>query len=124
MCLRAVNCVSKLMKSFLFFFSLLLLSPLAKAEELPLSLDALVADITKNNPELRFYEEEIAAAKVGRRVAGMRSDPELSVSAGRKRATDGAGQLAGEGTTWSVSVSQTFEWSGRLALRKSIANRQ
>jgi cobalt-zinc-cadmium efflux system outer membrane protein len=36
---------------------------------------------------------------------------------------DVAGALAGEGTAWSVSVRQTFEWPGRIALRKSIANR-
>ena len=29
------------------------------------------------------------------------------------------GTLAGEGTAWSVSLSQTFEWPGRLALRKA-----
>jgi cobalt-zinc-cadmium efflux system outer membrane protein len=30
--------------------------------------------------------------------------------------------LADEGTAWSVSVSQTFDWPGRLALRRSLAN--
>jgi cobalt-zinc-cadmium efflux system outer membrane protein len=42
---------------------------------------------------------------------------------GQKRTRDLAGQLAGEGVAWSVGVSQTFEWPGRLGLRKSIANR-
>jgi cobalt-zinc-cadmium efflux system outer membrane protein len=32
--------------------------------------------------------------------------------------------LAGEGLAWSVSVKQTFEWPGRIALRKAIANKQ
>jgi hypothetical protein len=35
-----------------------------------------------------------------------------------------AGVLAGEGTAWGVSVTQTFEWPGRIALRKALANQQ
>lgn len=97
-----------------------------RAAEPPVSvtLDALVTDIVTHNPELKFYEAEIDAARAGRRLAGVLPDPELSVEAGRKRVRDASGMLAGEGTAWSVSVTQTFEWPGRLALRKSIANRQ
>jgi cobalt-zinc-cadmium efflux system outer membrane protein len=90
----------------------------------PVTLDALVAEISRSNPELKFYEAEIDAAKAGRRSAGALADPEVAVSAGRKRVRDASGVLAGEGTAWSVSVTQTFEWPGRLGLRKSIANRQ
>ena len=39
-----------------------------------------------------------------------------------KRAT-GGGPTA-EGVAWSVSVRQTFEWPGRIPLRKAIANQQ
>lgn len=88
------------------------------------SLEALVANVVANNPELKFYEAEIDAAKAGRRSAGMLADPELSLEAGRKRVRDLAGVIAGEGNAWSVSVTQTFEWPGRLGLRKAIANRQ
>lgn len=88
------------------------------------SFDGIVAAIVANNPELKFYEAEIDAAKAGRRSAGVLASPELSVEAGRKRVRDLSGALAGEGTAWSVSVTQTFEWPGRLALRKAIANRQ
>jgi cobalt-zinc-cadmium efflux system outer membrane protein len=98
----------------------------ARAEEppAPIAFHALVAEIVSNNPELKFYEAEIDAAKAGRRSAGLLADPELSVEAGRKRVREPSGILAGEGTAWSVSLTQTFEWPGRLALRKSIANRQ
>ena len=34
------------------------------------------------------------------------------------------GGLAGEGVAWSVWVRQTFEWPGRIPLRKAIANQQ
>ena len=87
-------------------------------------LDALVAEMVSRNPEVAFYEAEIEAAKAGRRAVARGNDPELSVQGGRKRVRDVAGVLAGEGNAWSVSVTQTFEWPGRLALRKSIANRQ
>lgn len=100
------------------------LAPL-RAEDSPASsLEAIVAGIVAENPELKFYEAEIDAAKAGRRSAGALADPELSLEAGRKRVREPGGILAGEGTAWSVSVTQTFEWPGRLALRKSIANRQ
>lgn len=88
-----------------------------------LSVDALVADVTARHPEIAFYEAELAAAKASRRSAGALADPELSFDVGHKRVRDPLGALAGEGVAWSVSVAQSFEWPGRLALRKSIANR-
>lgn len=87
------------------------------------SIEALTGEVLAANPELNFYRAEIAAAQAGVRAAGSANNPELSVQAGRKRTHDSAGVLAGEGTAWSVSLSQTFEWPGRLALRKAIANR-
>jgi cobalt-zinc-cadmium efflux system outer membrane protein len=88
----------------------------------PAVLSTLVREITAKNPELAFYEAELEAAQAGRRAAGTRETPEVAVTVGRKRVTDATGTLAGEGTAWSVSVSQTFDWPGRLALRKAIAN--
>lgn len=88
----------------------------------PVSVQTIVGEIIAKNPELAFYEAEIDAAKAGRKAAGTRDNPELSLALGRKRVTDAGGTLAGEGTAWSVSVSQTFEWPGRLSLRKAIAN--
>ncbi|MFT3831690.1 MAG: TolC family protein [Opitutaceae bacterium] len=88
----------------------------------PPALHAIIGTILAENPELAFYEAEIAAAKAARLAAGTRADPELSIDIGRKRVTAAGGMLAGEGTAWSVSLAQTFEWPGRLALRKAIAN--
>lgn len=101
---------------FLFFSSSFLAAEV-------LHIDALMADVISRHPELAFYEAELAAAKAGRTAAGSRNDPELSLELGHKRVHDATGVLAGEGTAWSVSVAQTFEWPGRLALRKAIANR-
>lgn len=84
------------------------------------SLDGLVAEALEKNPELRFYESEIIAARANRRTAGVFSNPEVSASAGQK-GVRGAG-LSSEGTAWSVAVVQPFEWPGRIGLRKAIAN--
>jgi len=86
------------------------------------SLDLLVAETLEKNPELRFYEAEIAAAKGGRKTAGLWPSPELSGSAGQK-SVRGPG-LSDEGLAWSVALAQPFEWPGRIGLRKAIANRQ
>src|SRR5438128_5238326 len=85
------------------------------------TLDAIVADTLERNPELKFYQAELAAAKAGRRTAGSLGNPELSVSLSQK--TVRGGGLNVEGVAWSVSVVQPFEWPGRIGLRKAIANR-
>lgn len=85
---------------------------------------ALIEEILSKNPELDFYQAEIAAAKAGVRLSAALNDPEIALDLGRKRVREPSGILAGEGTAWSVTVTQTFEWPGRIALRKAIANRQ
>ena len=92
----------------------------APAEQM--TLEAVVADVLEHNPELNFYSAEIAAAKGGARTAATWANPELSTTVGDKRVTGGG--LAAEGVAWSVSVQQTFEWPGRIPLRKAIANQQ
>ena len=104
---------------FLLLLLLLPLSPLGAAEAV--RLDALVAQALAENPELKFYEAEIAAAKGERRAAGAWANPEVSGEAGRKWVR---GDVSAEGTAWAVSVQQSFEWPGRVSLRKAIADRQ
>src|SRR6185503_7116182 len=85
-----------------------------------ITIPALVAEALERNPELKFYEAEITAAKAGRKTAGLLANPEVSGSVGQKRVTGGG--LSDEGVAWSVSVVQPFEWPGRVGLRKAIAN--
>jgi cobalt-zinc-cadmium efflux system outer membrane protein len=107
------------------YFSLLVLTAaVALRAADSVSLDSIVQQVVTQNPELRFYEAEIDAARANVRSAGALADPELSVTAGHKRVRSSSGILAGEGAAWSVSVAQSFEWPGRLALRKAVANRQ
>ena len=123
------------MKSFLFCHLIRLLGGLLlfaaslraqtpPMETAPVPLPTVVQEITANNPELKFYESEIAVARARVRGAAAFNNPELSLDVGRKRVRDMTGALAGSGMAWSVSVTQTFEWPGRLALRKAIANQQ
>ncbi len=107
------------MKFLLILFLLLPLAPLGAAEAV--RLDALVAQALAENPELKFYEAEIDAAKGGRRAAGAWANPDVSGEVGRKRVR---GDVSAEGTAWAVSVQQSFEWPGRVSLRKAIADRQ
>jgi cobalt-zinc-cadmium efflux system outer membrane protein len=106
-------------------FTVLLLAASAfAAEEKPpasVTLDALVAQALADNPELKFYEAEISASRGERRSAGAWANPEISSEVGRKRLR---GDAAAEGTAWAVSAAQTFEWPGRVSLRKAIADRQ
>jgi len=105
------------------------MTPMAKGQKTEInpaapgvSLEALVAEALEKNPELKFYEAEIVAAKAGRKTVGVFRNPEVSGSVGQKRVT-GPG-LSDEGIAWSVSVVQPIEWPGRIGLRKAIANRE
>ena len=89
-----------------------------------LSLDALASEVLQRNPELEFYRAELAAAEAGRRTAGQWQNPELSGDLGGKRVWERGGPALGDGVAWSVSLAQPFEFPGRIALRKAIANRQ
>ncbi len=88
-----------------------------------ITLTDLVNEALVDNPELNFYRAEIAAAHAGRRSAGAWANPEISANIGSKRIESSSGSAVGEGTAWSVSAQQSFEFPGRLSLRKAIANR-
>ncbi len=86
------------------------------------SLDQIVNEVLTKNPELNFYIGEIAAAKGERHTAAAWSNPDVSTTIGQKQVRGGG--LSSEGVAWSVSAQQTFEWPGRIPLRKAIANHQ
>ncbi len=90
----------------------------------PLAVEELVRQVQSGNPELEFYRAEIAAARAGRKSAANWDNSEISAELGSKKVWDRSGSALGDGPAWSVALAQPFEWPGRLALRKSIANRQ
>jgi cobalt-zinc-cadmium efflux system outer membrane protein len=98
--------------------------PVRESDLKTLSLEALVSETVRNNPELEFYRAEIAAAKAGRKSAGQWNNPELTAEVGDKRVWDRGGSALGDGAAWSVAVAQAFEFPGRIALRKAIANQE
>src|SRR4030095_13284153 len=81
---------------------------------------ALVRQALANNPELQFYAAEIAAARGTLKTAGTIRNPELNTEAGYKNTRDNSGGPNGEGAAWSVSLTQTFEYPGRISLRQTV----
>ena len=89
-----------------------------------ISLDQLVAEALARNPEVNVYSAEIAAVKGERRTAGEWANPEASTESGAKIVRDYHGNTLGNGILWTLGATQTFEYPGRVTLRKAIANRQ
>ena len=88
------------------------------------TIDALVAEALRRNPELNFFVAEIAAARGERRTATQWSYPELSTNVGGIHYNNLNGNSLGTGPAWSLAVTQRFEYPGRIALKKAIADRQ
>ncbi len=93
----------------------------AEAKTSAISLSELISRTLAANPEIRFYEAEIAAAKATRSTAGRLSNPELSLEVGQNRVTSEDSRSSG--LAFSAALAQPIEWPGRLGLRKAIANR-
>jgi len=73
----------------------------------------------RDNPEARVYEAEIASAQGALYSAGKWSNPELGVSYGQKSVSGTDDDE--NGPSWSVSLSQTIEWPGRLDMQRALA---
>jgi cobalt-zinc-cadmium efflux system outer membrane protein len=113
--------MNKILRSIVVVFSVC--SAGAGAAE-RVGLEAVVAEALAKNPELKFYEAEVLAARGQRRQSAVMPSPELSAELGRKSVRDLGGNKLGDGAVWSVSIAQRFEFPGRLALRKAIADKQ
>jgi cobalt-zinc-cadmium efflux system outer membrane protein len=96
----------------------------ASAAAEPRSIASLIEETYQKNPELHFYEQEILVAQGDRRTAGTWPNPDLSGQIGGKSYNSLAGNYLGTGPVWSVSLTQTFEFPGRVSLRKAIADKQ
>ncbi len=76
-----------------------------------------------HNAELKAYEAEVLAARGQRTQAGFFKNPEVSTEIGAREVRDGENILQGNGTTFSIAITQTFEFPGKGSLRKAIANK-
>lgn len=86
------------------------------------SLSDVVRETLANHPELMYYRAELKAAHASRRTAGRLDLPEAAGTVGQNQARNSPNSPQSEGSAWSVSLTQSFEWPGRLGLRKAIAN--
>jgi cobalt-zinc-cadmium efflux system outer membrane protein len=90
-----------------------------------LSIDALANIIIANNPERRFYAQQIGLAGAERDASDRLPDPEVAFEFGERRMADGlTGAPRGAGPTYGVSIMQPLDLAGRGALRRAIADRQ
>ena len=99
------------------------LSAASAASSTTLKVETLVTEAVERNPEIRFYQAEIEAARGGRVTAGQFSNPDLNMEAGSMRVNDVDGTRLGDGLVWRASITQVFDFPGRMALRKAIAER-
>src|SRR6202048_68133 len=90
----------------------------------PRSIASLIEEAYQKNPELHFYEQEIAVARGDRPTAGTWPNPDLSGQIGGKSYNSLGGKYLGTGPVWSVSLTQTFEFPGRVSLRTAIADKR
>lgn len=100
--------------------------PLLAQEKPPTSswtVEELVTSALTHNAELKAYEAEVAAARGQRTQAGFFKNPEVSTEIGGREVRDGENILQGNGTTFSIAITQTFEFPGKGSLRKAIANK-
>ena len=113
----------------LFAYGLaLVLSSLIRAQDRPPAprpntIEGLVTRALESNAELRDFEAGLAAAKGQRTQAGFFKNPEISTEIGTREVRDSENVLQGNGTTFSIAVTQTFEFPGKGTLRKAIANK-
>jgi len=105
----------------------LLMISLSRAQEKPgpaaWTIDGMVAAALQHNAELKAYEAEVAAARGQRTQAGFFKNPEVSTEIGAREVRDGENILQGNGTTFSIAITQTFEFPGKGTLRKAIAQK-
>lgn len=112
------------MNSLLFRLSLIAGLALATvaADPAPATPDSLVAEALSHNAELGYYTAQLEAARAETKTAARLAPPSVDLQGGQIRSKNLDHSLAGEGALWSASIRQTFEWPGRLSLRKAIAN--
>lgn len=108
--------------SLLSFCLLLTLLPQFSSAD-PVSVNSLVLKALATHPELRYYEAQVDVARGGKTKAGEIKNPDLMTGVGNWHLRDLATNTVSDGPTWAVQLTQTFEWPGRLSLRKAIAQK-
>jgi len=114
-------------RSFIYGWPLLLSVALGSALALPakgqdtnvVTLDAAIRLAQTDNPEIRVLAADIAAARGVATTAKTWQNPEISVAPGFKTVRDPSDtQFHGD-----FGLEQTFEWPGKRALRRAVAEK-
>ncbi len=107
------------------YLSALLLFALvpASGHAVSVTVNSLVLKTIATHPELRYYEAQVDVARGGKATAGQWKNPEILAGVGNWHFKDLATNYVTNGPTWSVQLTQQFEWPGRLSLRKAIAQK-
>ncbi|MEY4387969.1 MAG: hypothetical protein RLY20_3252 [Verrucomicrobiota bacterium] len=93
-------------------------SPVVSAPE-GLTLDAAIRLAQADNPEIRVLSADIASARGELTTAKTWQNPEISFAPGFKSVRDpSATQFHGD-----FGLEQTFEWPGKRALRRAVAEK-
>ena len=104
----------------LFLVAMFLASTDAFAEEpaATLTLEQLIAEALVKNPEIRALKARISAAEGDVLTVRTWSNPELTASPGVKQVQDASAQFHG-----NAELTQTFEFPGKRALRRAVAEK-
>lgn len=89
----------------------------------PVTVNSLVLKALATHPELRYYEAQIDVAQGGKTKAGEVKNPDFMIGVGVWHLRDLATTQVSDGPTWAAQLTQTFDWPGRLSLRKAIAQK-
>src|SRR5260370_40524390 len=81
----------------------------ASAAAEPRSIASFVEAAYQKNPELHFYEQEIAVARGDRRTAGTWPNPDLRGQIGGKSHNPLGGKYPGTRPLWSMALHQTLQ---------------
>lgn len=83
-----------------------------------LSQEQLIAEALEKNPEMRALRAAISAAEGGVVTARAWLNPDLAVSPGVRRIRDEGSEFHG-----NAELTQTFEFPGKRALRRAVAEK-
>mgnify|MGYP001546962152 CR=1 FL=1 len=83
-----------------------------------LTLEAAVQRALTNNPEIRVLQADIASARGAVNAAKTWENPQLSIAPGYKAVREADTQFHGD-----FGLDQKFEWPGKRALRRALAQK-
>lgn len=104
------------MSRFKVLLAACLIAPCASAA--PLTFETYLSAVESHSLELQAQQENIASAKAGIGIAGLRPDPEFTVGATRETVRSGEHRPV----TWNPAISMAIETGGKRAARLKAAH--